>query len=195
MYSMEIVLLGLALAIDAAVVSFAIGLLNPEAPLSQKIFRGSALAMVFGLFQFLMLWLGSYGGFVFTFSSYGYLFQFIVASVFFVIGLKFFTESVGEEKRQVDWKVIPLLILALATSIDALAAGISLGTLPNAYLAAIEVGIITAITCGGFYAMAQFFKYIPEKWLLRIASLIFFGLGTHTIWDYIITWDLTKGFL
>ncbi len=185
MYSMEIVLLGMALAMDAAVVSFAIGLLNPEAPKSQKIFRGTGLSLMFGFFQFLMLWIGSYGGFVFSFSSFGYLFQFIVASIFFVIALKFFTESVGEEKRELHWKVFPLIILAVVTSIDALAAGISLGTLPHAHLAALEVGVITAIICGSFYGLAQFFKYIPEKWLLRLASLIFFGLGALTVWDYV----------
>ena len=183
MFTLEMILLGLALAIDAAVVSFAIGLVSNEIAPTEKVVRGVITASVFGLFQFLMLWLGSYGGFLFTFSGYGYLFSAIVAVVFFLIAAKFYHESVDESDRDLKWGFLSLIILAFATSVDALAAGISLGTLPHPHLSALEIGLITTLLCGIFYSMAHFFKNIPEKWLLRFASLIFFGLAANIVWD------------
>jgi manganese efflux pump family protein len=171
MFSLETSLLGIALAIDAAVVSFTLGLLGPHFG------KGAVVAMVFGLFQFLMLWLGSLGGYLFSFSGYGYLFQLVVASIFLVIAIKVLQESLEAKKREIMWGPFQLVLLALATSIDALAAGVSFGTLPMPHIAAIEVGIITFVICGTAYALAGRVKNIQDKWLLRFAALIFFFLG------------------
>ncbi len=184
MFFSEIVLLGLALAIDAAVVAFAIGLLNLKLPSSLRWQRGATVALLFGAFQFFMLWLGSWGGYLFSFSSYGYLFQFVVAAIFFLISLKFFQESLKHEERNLEWKILPMLLLGVATSVDALAAGISFGTLPNSTSAALEVGVITVVMAGAFYAFSQFLKQIPERWLLRFASAIFLFLGAQTVWEF-----------
>lgn len=86
------------------------------------------------------------------------------------------------EKKKIEWGLIPVVILAFATSIDALASGISLGTIPNAHLAALEVGIVTTIICGSFYSLGQFFREIPDRWLLRFASLIFIFLAGQVFW-------------
>jgi manganese efflux pump family protein len=177
MFSYEIFLLGLALSIDAAVVSFALSLIGLSLLGPHKILRGITVTFIFGLFQFLMLWGGSYGGYLFTFSSYGYLFQMMVAVVFFILAVKFFQESFEQKKRELNWGMVPLFILAFATSIDALAAGVSLGTMPLAHEAAFQVGIITSGMCGLFYLIGQFFQRIPEAWLLRFAGCILFFLS------------------
>ena len=181
MFSLEIVFLGLALAIDAAVVTFAIGLLQVHLSKAERIKRGLLVASVFGLFQFLMLWLGSYAGYLFSFSSYGYLFQFVIVTIFFLIAFKFIQESISEEDRELEWGFMPLLLLGFATSIDALVSGVSFGTLPQPYVAAGGVGIITFLVCGLFYLISQFFKKIPDKWLLRFAGLIFLILGAQIL--------------
>lgn len=181
MFSLEILLLGSALAIDAAVVTFAIGLLQIHLARGERIKRGVLIASVFGLFQFLMLWLGSYAGYLFSFSSYGYLFQFVVVTIFFLIAFKFIQESLNEEDRELEWGFMPLLLLGFATSIDALVSGVSFGTLPRPYMAAGGVGIITLLVCGLFYLVSQFFRKIPDKWLLRFAGLIFLILGTEIL--------------
>lgn len=182
MFSMEIVLLGVALAIDAAVVTFAIGLLHYEMDSFEKLKRGFLISLAFGIFQFAMLWLGAYAGYLFTFSSYGYYFQFAVAVIFFGLALKFVQESVNIEEKKVEWGIIPVIILAFATSIDAMASGVSLGTMPRAYFAAIEVGLITFLICSGFYFLSQFFRQIPDRWLLRLSAIIFVLLGGQVIW-------------
>lgn len=183
MFSLEILLLGVALAIDAGVVTFAIGLLNQEAGGKHKFQRGMIASSAFGLAQFLMLWLGGFIGYYFTFSSFGGYFQLGIVSIFLILGMKCLQESFSLEKRNVSWGIAPLLILSFATSIDALASGVSLATMPQAYLAAMEVGIITFFICSCFYFLSQYFKDIPDQWLLRFASIIFFFLGGQIFWS------------
>ncbi len=184
MFSLEILLLGVALAIDAAVVTFAVGLIHGEMDVTSKIKRGIVICMTFGVFQAFMLWLGSYAGYLFSYSNYGFYFRLIVGIIFIGLAIKFIQESLSLEKKHVEWKIVPVVILAFATSIDAMAAGVSLGTLPKTYYAAVEVGLITFLICGFFYFMSQFFIRIPDRWLLRISALIFVVMGGEIFWSY-----------
>jgi putative Mn2+ efflux pump MntP len=184
MFSLETGLMGIALALDAAVVSFAIGLLNLESSHKLKISRGLAVCSLFGFFQFLMVWLGSLGGYLLSFSSYGYLFQLVVAAIFLVIAVRILQESLDDDDEHIEWGLIPLLILAIATSIDALAAGVSLGTFPQAYLSALEIGIVTFFICLLAFGSSNVLKQLPTRWLLRSASVIFFFLGGRILYDY-----------
>jgi putative Mn2+ efflux pump MntP len=128
-----------------------------------------------------MLWLGSYGGFVFSFSNYGHFYPLLIAGIFLTLSSKFFLDSFKTIHREIIWGILPLLALGLATSIDALASGLSLGTLPLTHLIALDIGLITFLLCLLFYGVAQIFKNIPEKWLLRLAGVIFLGLGLNII--------------
>lgn len=184
MFSLEITLLGFALAVDAAVVTFAIGLLHYDMLAGQKFKRGLLVSLAFGFFQFAMLWLGAYAGYLFTFSSYGYYFQLVVGIIFFALSVKFIQESLKDEEKNLHWGFIPVLILSFATSIDAMASGVSLGTIPQAYMAALQVGVITFLSCSIFYFISQFFRSIPEKWLLRLSAAIFIFLGAQIFWGF-----------
>ena len=187
MISLEILLLGLGLAVDAGVVSFALGLLTAEEPLKARLAKGLLIALTFGFFQFLMLWTGSYGGYIFAFSAYGYLSQIVICGIFFIMGLKLFQEALKDEQKELKWGLVPLIILAFATSVDALAAGISLGTLPDAYESAILIGVITFIVCLSLFFLTFLFREIPHRWLLRFGGVIFICLGVRIIWHYIST--------
>lgn len=184
MFSLETALLGVALALDAAVASFAIGLLNLELPVRHRVLRASMVCGLFGFFQFLMVWIGSMGGYFLSFSSYGHLFQLVVSMVFLVIAVRVLQESFKKDEEAIEWGLFPLMILAVATSIDALAAGISLGTIPKAYISAIEIGIITFIICALASMSANVLKSFPTTWLLRLSSVIFFFLGGRILYDY-----------
>lgn len=184
MFSLEISLLGLALAIDAAVATFALGLVGLDIPTRHKWVRGFAIAGMFGFFQFLMVWTGSWGGYLFSFSGNGHLLHLIVGFIFTVIALKLFQESSSNDKKEMVWGFIPMIVIAVATSIDALAAGISFGTLPHAHVAAFEIGMITMALCGAFYALSQFFQNIPHRWLLRLAGSIFLILVARIGWQF-----------
>ena len=175
----EGLLLGLALAIDASVASFAISLLHEHDPVKIKTQNGLLTCFVFGVFQGLMLWFGSLSGFILIFSSMGHYFHLIVGVIFLFLGLKCFQESSKNEVRQLQWGLGTLLVLALATSIDALAAGVSFATVPLAHLEAIQVGVMTFIVCALFYGAGQFLKKIPDRWLLTLAGLIFIFLSSR----------------
>lgn len=185
MISHEVLMLSVALAIDAAIVSFAYGLMVLGMSKRVKVRRGGLIAFSFGFFQFLMLWLGSFLGHLFSFSSVGYLFQFLVAGIFIVIAIKCLQESMVKEERKFEWGLMPLLVLAFVTSIDAAASGVSFGTLPFAYEIAFTVGVITTFVCGLFFASSHFFEKIPHRWLLRLASALFSFLGGQIIYEYI----------
>lgn len=184
MFSVEIVLLGLALAIDAAVVTFAIGLIHLELSQAGKLKSGLLISLTFGLFQTMMIWLGSYTGFLFSYSKYGFYFRLIVGVIFLGLSVKCVQESFNQEEKKIKWDIFPIIILSFATSIDAFAAGIGLGTLPQPILAATEVGVITFLTCGLFYLFSQFLSQIPDRWLLRGAAMIFLFLGGDIFWGY-----------
>ncbi len=184
MFSLETTLLGVALALDAAVVSFTIGLLHLDLPKYQKTQRGLMVCGLFGFFQFLMVWLGSFGGYYLSFSSYGHMFQIIVALIFIVIGIRVLQTSFSKEDDHIEWGLFPMIGLAIATSIDALAAGVSIGTLPGAFTSSVEIGLITLVVCGGAYFAARIVKSLPTQWLLRVAAVIFFFLGGQILVDY-----------
>lgn len=183
MFSVETTLLGVALALDAAVVSFAIGILNIELSNTHKASRGLMICILFGFFQALMIWLGSLGGYFLIFSTYGHFYQLFVALVFMVLAIRFFRESFNKESKAVVWEFIPLLILAIVTSIDALISGISMGPFPESHTSALEIGIITFIICGVAFVASALFKSFPSRWLLLLASGIFFSLSGRILID------------
>ena len=185
MFSLETTLLGLALAVDAAVASFAVGILNLDLSVAHKWRRGFLICLLFGFFQSLMIWLGSHAGYYLSFSSYGYLFQLIVGGIFIVLGVRVLQESLDGDNEPVVWGFFPLVVMAIATSIDALASGISLGSLPQTHITAIEIGLITFVMCSLGYGAAFFLKSLPGNWLLRFAAGIFFFLGGGIFYNYL----------
>jgi len=184
MLSLEILLLGCALALDAGIASFALGILNLDISIHHKFRRGLIICTLFGFFQFFMLWLGSHAGYYLSFSEYGYLFQLIVASIFIGLGTKVILESFNSDDRTIVWGLGSLLIIASATSLDALISGVSLGTLPYPHWTATEVGIITFLICSLFYGASFVLKSLPSQWLLRFAAFVFYILGGRVIFQH-----------
>lgn len=139
----EILLLAIALSMDAFAVSIGLG------SKKRSHFKHLALkaGVFFGGFQALMPLLGYLGGkgvmgFV---SEYANIIAF---GLLFLIGAKMiyegFQEGVEEEIQKITNKV--MLLLSLATSIDAMAAGFSLTLLNvNPLLACFIIGVITFI--------------------------------------------------
>lgn len=179
MINWEITFLGLALALDASIVSFALGICIREKSFAQKWPLFLYVSLLFALFQGLTLWAGSCIGEYFTFSYFGPLFQYLVSMIFLVISLKLLADTLREEVKQFHWRVGPIIILALATSLDSFAAGISLATLPMAFVSATWIGVITLVVCFIFSLSSHFFEKIPEKLMLRFGALIFFILGSQ----------------
>ncbi len=140
----EIALLGISLAMDAFAVSITTGITLKNL----RFWHAAKVGLFFGGFQFLMPLLGYLAGS--TVSVYIESFDHWIAfGLLAFIGGKMLWECVHPDKEKEDTSVSPtatgkLFVLAIATSIDALAVGISLALLKeNIWLCAGWIGVIT----------------------------------------------------
>ncbi|MCX6156651.1 MAG: manganese efflux pump MntP family protein [Ignavibacteriota bacterium] len=139
---LEIILIAVGLAMDAFAVSVGAGTLA-----SMKDFRSTVrLAFHFGLFQFLMPVAGWFLGS--TLQVYvESIDHWIAFSLLAYIGIKMIHESFKKEESQKEnpSKGKNLIILSVATSIDALVVGFTLAMLDvNIWYPSIMIGLITA---------------------------------------------------
>jgi putative Mn2+ efflux pump MntP len=138
----SILLIGIGLAMDA----FAVSICKSMAIKKGGIKNALLLAICFGLFQFAMPILGYFmGTSVATFTqSFAH---WIALALLVYIGVKMIMEAIkgGEEcSDRLDFK--ELMVLGLATSIDALAVGVSFALLDQPFfLPSVIIGIITFV--------------------------------------------------
>ena len=135
-------IIGVGLAMDSFSVSLAGG-----ASLKENIGKTAVTAGIFfGFFQFAMPLLGWAIGVPITqvIDPYGY---WIVVGLFFFIGGKMIWDSFSDDEEGISligWKV--LLLLAVATSIDALAVGMSFALIGEAILLpAVIIGVVAFV--------------------------------------------------
>lgn len=139
----EILLLGIGLAMDAFAVSICKGLSMKKMNWKNAII----IALYFGVFQALMPMIGYFLGITFEslVTTFDHWIAFILLSL---IGGKMIKESFDSEDNKkndkVDFKT--MIVLAIATSIDALAVGITFAFFDvDLMLAISSIGIITFI--------------------------------------------------
>ncbi len=175
----EIIILAAVLAIDAMLVSFSYGLV-----ISEKRGKNSLImASSFAFFQFLMPLIG-WG---LANSVYVYLkaySRWIVFAVFMFLGLKFLFETFKTEEK-VEIKCISflcLISLAIATSIDAMGAGVTIRLCDaDIWLLSFLTCIITfSLSLFGFY-VSSLMKNINSKLIGVIAALLFFYLAIKAL--------------
>jgi len=140
----EIVLVAISLAMDAFAVSISVGMTGFLCCKRAK-FR---ISFHFGLFQALMPIFGWYAGiyieaFIRNFSHW------IAFVLLLIIGFKMIHESLDPEQHHYKLdpsKGLQLIFLSVATSIDALAIGLSFGLIGiRIWYPAVMIGIITGI--------------------------------------------------
>lgn len=119
----EIFLLGLALSADAFAVSIAAGICSKDVKVPEKL----KISAFFGFFQGLMPVIGWFAGLLFLpyFKTFDH---WIAMGLLSFIGIKMILESRKPEDCRTFcyFDLWPLLVMAVATSIDALAAGLSI---------------------------------------------------------------------
>ncbi|MCC2615032.1 manganese efflux pump MntP family protein [Aestuariibacter halophilus] len=139
----DVVVLALALSMDAFAVSIGLGTKHPR-----QVTRLAVLcAVYFGVFQGLMPLLGYAGG-KGLLGWIGAYAPWVAFGLLLLIGVKMIyealSEGIEEDIAQITHKV--LLILAIATSVDAMAAGFTLTLLPVApLLSCAIIGLTTLV--------------------------------------------------
>jgi putative Mn2+ efflux pump MntP len=208
---LSIVLIGLSLSMDALTVSIGAGVSVRDL----KFFHAVRASLSFGFFQFFMPVAGWLLGE--TVSSYIKAYDHWIAfGLLAFIGGKMSAEGIRAmsrnkparpaEPEQTAGRRDPgkntksagdirdpgtLLVLSLATSIDALAVGISLSILDHAlWLSAALIGGITFLVCLlGFEAgrrLRQSIGLVLEKWAPLAGGLVLVGLGFRILAEHLL---------
>ena len=174
---LEILLLGIGLSMDAFAVSICKGLSTKRLQTRHYLIIGAW----FGGFQALMPTIGFFLGS--TFEQYITAFDHWVAFVLLAaIGAGMIKESLSKEESNGNdsFSFKTMLLLALATSIDALAVGITFALLPdvNVSLAVCLIGITTFVCSAAGLKVGNLFglKYKAKAELAGGIILILIGL-------------------
>lgn len=185
---LSIIVIALGLSIDAFAVSVANGFMIKELKFRQ-VFR---IALFFGLFQAIMPLLGWAAGSLF--SSFIVKFDHWVAFGLLVfIGGKMIIESrkpveAGCEEDKKDCTHFPtLLMMSLATSVDALAVGLTFAFLDVLIvLPVIVIGCITFVVClAGVYIGDRTGHLFGDK-LELIGGIIVIGIGIKILIEHLL---------
>jgi len=177
-----ILLIAFGLAMDSFSVSIANGL-------STKTFKTSkalTIAIFFGFFQGLMPILGWVAGE--SMADYISAFDHWVAFILLtIIGVKMIFESITNKPNNFlrTYNIKVILILSVATSIDALAVGLSFSFLGiSIFFAAIIIGVVAFfLSFLGVYVGRRFGKFLKNR-IEILGGLILIGIGLKILFDH-----------
>lgn len=161
----EVILLAIALSMDAFAVSIGLGSKHKVNPASLALMTG----VYFGLFQALMPLIGYLGGK----GVLGWVEEYASWIAFFLLVLiggkmifESFSEGIEEDITNITHRV--MLMLAIATSIDAMAAGFALTLLDiSPFIACLIIGVTTFL----FSYVGVFIGTKSGTWLESKAEL------------------------
>ena len=145
----EIILIAIGLSMDAFAVSVTLGLSVQKPTLKEYLLPG----IYFGVFQALMPLIGYFAGTLFAEKIQKFE-HWIAFGLLVIIGANMIKESFSKEEKKHDadkFTFINMLLLAIATSIDALAVGVTFSFFKiNIYAAIAIIGFTTFILsiCG-----------------------------------------------
>lgn len=175
----DILILALALSLDAMIVCFSYGLVVN----SRKIVSSLSLACFCGFFQFLMPIIGYYLSSL-VYTQLKIFSKWIVCIIFMCLAIKFIKEALSEKKdaQILCISFLCMLGVALATSIDALGAGVSIRFSCDKILSsAIFIGVITFFNSIIGFWTAGMFKRIPSKNIELAGGLLLIYLAISAI--------------
>lgn len=193
----EIILIGIALSMDAVAVGMTNGMVEPKMRPAKML----CVAGAYALFQFLMPVLGYYCGYAFS-SLVEKIAPWLSFALLAFIGGKMIFDFVRETLTKRRGETVPLaeplgagklLIQALATSIDALAVGVTLlaeetaeGLPMHVTLCALVIGSITFVLAG---CAVQFGKKVGDRFSDKaglLGGIILLAIGVKILIEGLI---------
>lgn len=181
-----IVLLSLGLAMDATAVSAARGLAAP------RLLPGHVLlvAVLFGSFQALMPLMGWFVG-AHVGPALQHVDHWIAFALLGGIGAKMLHEASSSDGRAAEdggdlFRLNVMLVLAVATSVDALAVGFTLPMLGAPFLLTLAtIGVVTAVSSAAGLLAGRRFGALLGKRLDIVGGLVLIGLGTKILIEHL----------
>ena len=174
----SVFLIAVALAMDAFSVSLTKGFTQKHLTVSQKLYYG----IFFGFFQFMMPVIGYYC--VSTISAAIESFASVIAFVLLLgIGLNMIRESLSGDDEEItdNFSFKEVTLLAVATSIDAFAVGITIALMNDPILiSSVIIGVVAfAFSIAGIYIGRKLGDYFGDKFqILGGVILILIGIKT-----------------
>ena len=184
MDSITIVIIAVGLAMDAFVVSIISGSAYKQLHVKHTL----RMALFFGAFQAFMPLIGSLAGL--TLREYiAHYDHWIAFGLLVAVGGKMIYESLkiksaGENPDPSN--ILVLLVLSVATSIDALAVGITLSLIAGSIVVAvIIIGLITfVLSYLGVYIGKRFGHFFESK-MEALGGVILIGIGTKILIEHL----------
>jgi len=192
---LEILLIAVSLSMDA----FAVSVSSAACTKNLTRFHMIRASFAFGLFQFLMPLAGWFIGS--SFSSYISSFDHWIAfALLAFVGGKMLIEVVQEwkespdacpvdeeeTKRDLSSKRI-VLLLAIATSIDALAVGMSFSVIGRAaLLPSVIIGFVTFIICLSGFFFGKKLGILFGRYAQLAGGIVLIGIGVRILLQHII---------
>lgn len=175
----EALLLAVALAMDAFAVA-----LTQGAKFRPTVRGGLAIALTFGVFQALMPLAGWVIGAV-ALIYIEAIDHWIAFGLLTFLGVRMLGGHVGDEEASHALTGRALLLAGVATSIDALAAGITLPTLDAAPLVAVAlIGLVTFAMSGAGVALGRVAGDRWGEWAERAGGVILIALGCKILAEH-----------
>lgn len=180
---LTVFLIGLGLSMDA----FSVSVTNGMCLESVNIKDAVKIAFMYAFFQFLMPVIGFFAGNVFK-DFINTVDHWIAFCLLLFIGIKMISEAF-EKKEENECKKIGLKLLfvqGIATSIDALAVGVSFAALKiPAFSSSMMIGIITFVICFlGVYLGKKVGNLLKGKAEI-LGGLILIGIGVKILIEHL----------
>lgn len=188
MSTLELFLLGIGLSMDAFAVSVCKGLGMKKAGLSSMGICG----LWFGSFQAIMPFIGFLLGTMFA-SAIQAVDHWIAFGLLGIIGGNMLKEVWSKEEKQKsedsgDLGIKTMFVMAVATSIDALAVGISLAMAGNVniYVAMLLIGVTTFVLSALGVKIGSVFGSRFEKKAQFVGGVILIFLGCKILLEHLV---------
>ena len=174
MQAFELLIIAIGLAMDAFAVSVSAGITTRQSLVK----TGIIAAVVFGGFQGGMAILGWYAGSAVSsfLAGFGSLIAFLILAG---IGVKMIYESQQEGTGENPIETLSaLMVMGIATSIDALFAGMGIALLGETVLIpAIVIGVVTAILSFGGVFAGKWIGHLIGEYAGVAGGMILVGIG------------------
>lgn len=187
----ELAFLAVALAMDAFAVSVTNGMCLKKCGMKETL----SMALTFGFFQAIMPLVGFLGG-SFFYEQIKAVDHWIAFGLLAFLGIRMILEGIESQKKaegkgcDIDGTVLTfrlLMIQGIATSIDALAVGISLSVVQaNIVFAALIIGLITALLCSVASMVGRRFGTMLNDKAEILGGIILIGIGVRILISHLI---------
>lgn len=182
----ELLLLAVGLSMDAFAVSICKGLSMKKATLK----AGAVCGAWFGGFQAIMPLIGFFLGTMFA-DAIEAVDHWVAFGLLCIIGMNMlkdaFSKDCGCEEHDADLSAKTMFVMAVATSIDAMAVGISLAMAGNVNIvtAVLLIGIVTFVFCMAGVKIGNVFGSRFEKKAQLAGGIILILLGIKILLEHL----------